>query len=308
MGLGSSLIYPPAFFAKKEELIELAKVVGEYAGMYISQMRSEGNNIEEAVQELSTIVREAGVPTEIYHLKFSGKPNIDKFDSVMGLIEAARAEGLRITADMYTYVAGAKELAAVILPWASDGGTGQLLARLDDPDTRARIVEEMRTPTDAWENLLMAAGAEGVLLADFGNPELREYVGKPLAEVAAMRGMTAEEAAADLVLEDSARTGAIYFIMSEDNMRRKVALPWLSFGSDAAAAPDGDLLNQGCTRAPTATSPDCSVSTSGKNRPSASRRRSANCRPCRRTTSALTSADACAPGTLPMWWSSPRRS
>ena len=157
MGLGSSLIYPPAFFASTEELIELAKVVSEYGGMYISHMRSEANNIEEAVQELITIAREAGVPAEIYHLKFAGKPNWDKFDSVVGMIETARAEGLRITADMYTYIAGATGLAAVIPPWASDGGTEQLLARLGDPDTRTRILQEMRTPTDAWENLLMAS-------------------------------------------------------------------------------------------------------------------------------------------------------
>ena len=246
MGLGSSLIYPPAFFATTEELIELARVVGEYGGMYISHMRSEGNNIEQAVQELITISREAGVPAEIYHLKFAGRPNWRKIDSVVKTIEAARAEGLRITANMYTYVAGATGLTAVIPPWASDGGTEQLLARLGDPETRARILKEMATPTDAWENLLMAAGPEGVLLTDFGAPELMEYAGKTLAEAAAMRGTTAEEAAVDLVLEDSARTGAIYFMMSEDNMRRKVALPWLSFGSDAAAvAPEGDVLNQG---------------------------------------------------------------
>ena len=246
MGLGSSLIYPPAFFASTEELIELAKAVGEYGGMYISHMRSEGNNIEGAVGELITIAREAGVPAEIYHLKFAGKPNWGKFDRVVGMIEAARAEGLRITADMYTYIAGATGLAAVIPPWASDGGTEQLLARLGDPETRARILEEMRTPSDAWENLLMAAGPEGVLLTDFETPELKAHIGRTLAEVAAMRGITAEEAALDLVLEDSARAGAIYFIMSEENMKRKVALPWLSFGSDAAAvAPEGEILEQG---------------------------------------------------------------
>ena len=168
---------------------------------------------------------EARVPAEIYHLKFAGKPNWGKFDSVVGMIEAARAEGLRITADMYTYIAGATGLAAVIPPWASDGGTERLLARLGDPETRARILEEMRTPSDAWENLLMAAGPEGVLLTDFETPELKEHIGRTLAEVAAMRGITAEEAALDLVLEDSARAGAIYFIMSEENMKRKVALP-----------------------------------------------------------------------------------
>ncbi|MDE0368244.1 MAG: DUF885 family protein [Gammaproteobacteria bacterium] len=246
MGLGSSLIYPPAFFASTEELIELASVVGEYGGMYISHMRSEGNNIEKAVSELITIAREAGVPAEIYHLKFSGKPNWDKFDTVVGMVEAARAEGLRITADMYTYVAGATGLAAVIPPWASGGGTERLLERLGDPETRARILDEMRDPDGAWENLLLAAGPEGVLLTDFESPELNDYAGKTLAEVAAMRGTTAEEAAVDLVVADSAGTGAIYFIMSEHNMKRKVALPWLSFGSDAAAvAPEGELLTRG---------------------------------------------------------------
>ena len=246
MGVGSSLIYPPAFFAGTEELIELAKVVGEYGGMYISHMRSEGNNIEDAVRELIAIARAAGVPAEIYHLKFSGKPNWEKFDSVVGMIEAARAEGLRITADMYTYIAGATGLAAVIPPWASDGGIEQLLARLGDADARASILEEMRNPSDAWENLLVAAGPEGVLLTDFETPELKQLAGRTLAEVAAMRATTVEEAALDLVLEDSAGTGAIYFIMSEENMKRKVALPWLGFGSDAAAvAPEGELLNQG---------------------------------------------------------------
>ena len=246
MGLGSSLIYPPAFFASTEELIELARVVGEYGGMYISHMRSEGNNIEQAVSELITIAREAKVPAEIYHLKFAGKANWGKFDTVVGMVEEARAEGLRITADMYTYIAGATGLAAVVPPWASEGGTERLLERLGNPETRARILDEMSEPTDAWENLLRAAGPDGVLLTDFESPELNEFVGKTLAEVAAMRGTTAEQAAVDLIVADSAGAGAIYFIMSEDNMKRKVALPWLSFGSDAAAvAPEGELLTQG---------------------------------------------------------------
>ena len=246
MGLGSSLIYPPAFFASTEELIELAKVVGEYGGMYISHMRSEGNNIEGAVRELITIAREADVPAEIYHLKFAGKPNWHKVDAVIGMIEEARAEGLRITADMYTYVAGATGLSAVIPPWVSGGGTQALLERIQDPVTRARILEEMRTPSDEWENLLMAAEPEGVLLASFEAPELKQYEGMRLSEVAQLRGTSPEETVLDLVLENGARIGAIYFIMSEENMKRKVALPWLSFGSDAeAVAPEGEVLTTG---------------------------------------------------------------
>ena len=246
MGLGSSLIYPPAFFASTEELIELAKVVGEFGGMYISHMRSEGNNIEGAVQELIAIAREAGIPAEIYHLKFAGKPNWGKYDSVIGMIEEARAEGLRITADMYTYVAGATSLSAVIPPWVSDGGVEALLERIQDADTRARIIEEMRTPSDEWENLLMAAEPEGVLLASFNAPELKPYEGMRLSQVAQMRGTSPEETVLDLVLENGARIGAIYFIMSEGNMKRKVALPWVSFGSDAeAVAPEGEVLSTG---------------------------------------------------------------
>ncbi len=246
MGLGSSLIYPPAFFASTEELIELAEVVGEYGGMYISHLRSEGNNIEGAVRELITIAREAGVPAEIYHLKLAGKPNWDKFDAVVGMIEDAREEGLRITADMYTYVAASTRLSAVIPPWASDGGTEALLERIQDPDTRARILEEMRTESDGWENFLIAAQPEGVLLASFHAPELKQYEGMRLSDIAQLRGTSPEETVLDLVLENGARIGTIYFLMSEKNMKRKVALPWLSFGSDAeAVAPEGEVLASG---------------------------------------------------------------
>jgi N-acyl-D-amino-acid deacylase len=235
MGLGSSLIYAPAFYAKTEELIELSKVVSKYDGMYISHMRSEGNQLMEALEELITIAREADVAAEVYHLKAAGNTNWHKMDDVIARIEAARAEGLSITADMYTYLAGATGLDAAMPPWAQEGGYDKWVERMLDPETRARIKAEMTTPTDEWENLMLAAGAEGVLFSGFKNPDLRHYVGRYLSDVAAERGTSPEDTAMDLVIENGDDVDTIYFLMSEENMDKQAVLPWLSFGSDSGA-------------------------------------------------------------------------
>ncbi len=244
LGVGSSLIYAPAFYAKTDELIELCRAAAPYKGMYISHMRSEANRLLEAVDELITIAREAGVPAEIYHLKAAGEENWPKMDQVIARVEAARAQGLRITADMYTYPAGATGLDAAMPPWVQEGGFDAWRKRLMDPATRARIIEEMRTPTDSWENLMRLAGSpERVLLIGFKNEKLKPLTGKTLAEVARMRGVSPEDAAIDLVIEDESRVGTVYFLMSEENIRKQIAKPWVSFGSDAgASAPEGMFL------------------------------------------------------------------
>jgi N-acyl-D-amino-acid deacylase len=244
LGVGTSLIYPPAFYAKTDELIELCKVAAEYGGMYISHIRSEGNRLLEAVDELITIAAEAKIPAEIYHLKAAGRSNWQKLDEVIKKVESARAEGLRITADMYTYTAGATGLSAAMPPWVQEGGMKSWIDRLKDPAIRKRVINEMRTPTDAWENLLLAAGsADNVLLVGFKSEALKPLTGKTLAEVAAMRGKSPEETAMDLVIEDDSRIEAVYFLMSEENVTRQIALPWVSFDSDAQSmAPEGVFL------------------------------------------------------------------
>ena len=244
LGVGSSLIYAPAFYAETDELIALAQVAAEYGGMYISHMRSEGNRLLEAIDELLTISRQAGLPAEIYHLKEAGESNWGKLEQVIEKVEAARAEGLEITADMYTYTAGSTGLNACMPPWVQEGGYKAWAARLQDPAIRKRLKLEMSTPTDDWENLYLGAGPEGVLLVGFKNDSLRHLIGKTLADVAALRGTSPEETAMNLVIEDGSRVLAIYFLMSEDNVRRQIALPWVSFGSDAGSlAPEGLFLN-----------------------------------------------------------------
>jgi N-acyl-D-amino-acid deacylase len=243
LGVGSSLIYAPAFYADTDELVALAGAAGEYGGIYISHLRSEGNRLLEAVDELLAIARRAGVPAEIYHLKAAGRANWDKLDAVVQRVEAARAEGLRITADMYTYTAGATGLDAAMPPWTKEGGHEAWIARLKDPATRARIRSEMAAPTDAWENLYLAAGADNMLLVNFKNAALKPLTGRTLAEVAASRGKPPEETIMDLVVEDDSRVGTVYFLMSEENVRKEVALPWVSFCSDEeASAPEGKFL------------------------------------------------------------------
>jgi N-acyl-D-amino-acid deacylase len=240
MGVGSSLIYAPAFYADINELIALNQVVAETGGMYISHLRSEGNRLLESVDELLRISLVAGVPAEIYHLKAGGESNWPKMDEVIAKVEAARADHQRITADMYTYTAGSTGLDAAMPPWVQEGGYDAWAERLKDPEIRARVANEMVTPTDEWENLFLAAGASGTLLVGFQNPELRKYTGKTLAEVAMERGTNVAETAIDLVIEDGTRVQVVYFLMSEDNVRKQVALPWVSFASDA-----GSLATEG---------------------------------------------------------------
>jgi N-acyl-D-amino-acid deacylase len=244
LGIGSSLIYAPAFYAKTEELIEMCKVAAKYKGKYISHMRSEGNRLEEAVDELIRISREANVPAEIYHLKAAGKDNWPKMDRVLAKVEAARKSGMKITADMYTYPAGATGLDAAMPPWVLDGGYPELYKRIQDPATRKRILEEIRTPTDKWENLYLAAGsADKVLLVGFKNDKLKPLTGKTLGEVARMRGTDPENTILDLVLEDQSRVGTVYFLMDEENIKKQIRMPWVSFGSDAESqAPEGAFL------------------------------------------------------------------
>lgn len=243
LGLGSSLIYAPAFYAKTDELVALAEEAGRHGGMYISHLRSEGNRLLEAVDELLTISRKAGVPAEIYHLKAAGRENWGKLDAVLRKIELARSQGLRITTDMYTYTAGATGLDAAMPPWVQEGGLQAWRERLRDPAVRERVKKEMEAPTDAWENFFTAAGPENMLLVAFKNDALKPLTGKSLSEVARLRGTSPAETAMDLVIEDDSRVGTIYFLMSEENVRRQVALPYMSFGSDAEApATEGAFL------------------------------------------------------------------
>ena len=245
MGVGSALIYAPNAYAETPELVALATEAARCGGMYISHMRSEGDHIEEAVDELIEISRKSGAPAEIYHLKFGGKANWGKYDAIIAKVEAARKAGQRITADMYTYTAGATGLDAAMPTWVQAGGYEQWAERLKDPKVRARVIAEMKAPGKDWENLYNAAGTpDNLLLLAFKNPDLRQYTGKTLGEVAKLRGTSPEETAIDLVIEDGSRVGTAYFLMSEDNVRKAVDLPWMSFGSDEeAAAPEGLFLN-----------------------------------------------------------------
>ncbi len=234
-GLGSSLIYAPAFYAKTDELVALAEVASAYGGRYISHLRSEGNRLLEAVDELMEISRRGKLPAEIYHLKAAGKNNWPKMDEVIRNVEAAQKAGLDISADMYNYTAGATGLDASMPPWVQEGGYEAWKKRLEDPAIRARVIQEMKTPSDGWENLYLGAGADGMLLAGFKNDALKPLTGKTLTQVARERGKTPEETAIDLVIEDGSRVGTIYFLMSEENVKSQVALPWVAFGSDAGA-------------------------------------------------------------------------
>jgi N-acyl-D-amino-acid deacylase len=244
LGIASALIYAPGFYASTDELIEISRVAARHKGIYISHMRSEGNHLVEAVDELIRISRQAGLPAEIYHLKAAGQPNWPKMDRVIAMVEAARASGLRITADMYTYTAGATGLDAAMPPWAEDGGTDALYKRLRDPAQRARIAKEIRTPSDAWENLYLATGSpDRILLVEFKSDALKPMTGKTLAEVARLRGTSPEDTIMDLVLEDRSRIGTIYFMMSDDNVKKQMQLPWVSFASDAGSiAAEGVFL------------------------------------------------------------------
>ena len=244
LGIGTSLIYPPAFYAKTDELIELCKVAAKYQGKYISHMRSEGNQLLESLDELIRISREAGIPAELYHIKAAGEKNWPKEDQLLARIEAAQKEGLKITADMYTYTAAGTGLDACLPPWTEDGGYPALFKRLRDPATREKIAAEVRIDSDAWENLYLAAGSpDKILLAGFKSEKLKPLTGKSLAEVAKMRGKDPIETIMDLLSEDESRIDAMYFLMSEENVRKELTKPWISFGSDEASqAPEGVFL------------------------------------------------------------------
>ncbi|MGB5188464.1 MAG: D-aminoacylase, partial [Robiginitalea sp.] len=244
LGVGSSLIYAPAFYSSTEELIELCKVASGYNGMYISHMRSEGEKILESLDELIRIADEAGIRAEVYHLKQGGKVNWPKYEAVVAKIDSARQAGLHITADMYNYTAGATGLDASMPPWVQEGGYEKWAERLQDPLIRARVIREMKTKAEDWENLYEAAGsAENLLLVGFKNDTLKYLTGKSLAEVAAMRNQSPEETAMDLVVQDGSRVGTVYFLMSEENVKKQIALPWMSFCSDSGSlAPEGVFL------------------------------------------------------------------
>jgi len=244
LGIGTSLIYPPAFYAKTDELIELCKVAARYKGKYISHMRSEGNQLLEALDELFRIAREANIPAEIYHIKAAGQKNWPKVDELLARIEKAQKDGLKVRANMYSYTAAGTGLDACFPPWTEDGGYDALFKRLRDPVTREKIKAEVSVDSDKWENLYLGAGSpDNILLAAFKSDKLKPLTGKTLAKVAEMRSKDPIDTAMDLVAEDESRIGTVYFIMSEDNVKKELQKPWISFGSDEASqAPEGVFL------------------------------------------------------------------
>jgi len=246
LGVASALIYPPGSFAETDEMIALAEVAAEYDGIYISHVRDEGAHLLEAIGELIEIARTADIRAEIYHLKASGHANWPLFPEAVAMVEQARAEGLHITADIYTYPAGATGLNATMPPWVQEGGFEASLERMADPALRKRIVREMNEESGSWENMFHGAGSpDNILLVGFKSEGLKPLTGKTLGEVAAMRGTPPEETIMDLIVEDRSRIGTIYFSQSEDVVRRAIALPWVSFCSDAASlAPEGVFLKR----------------------------------------------------------------
>jgi N-acyl-D-amino-acid deacylase len=243
VGVSSALVYAPGFYAATDELVVLARTAGEHGGMYISHLRSEGNGLLEALAEFLTIAREADVRAEIYHLKAAGESNWNKLESVVERVEEARSSGLAVTADMYTYTAGATGLNGAMPPWVQEGGFEAWRARLTNSDVRARVEHEMTTDTDEWENMFLLAGPEKMRLLAFKNEELRPLTGRTLAEVAQARHTSPALTAMDLVVEDESRVTTAYFTMSEENVRRELGLPWVSFCSDSPAlAPEDPFL------------------------------------------------------------------
>ena len=236
LGIGTSLIYPPAFYAKTEELIELCKVAAKYQGKYISHMRSEGNQLFEALDELLRIAREANIPAEVYHIKAAGQKNWPKEDELLARIERAQKEGVKVTADMYTYTAAGTGLDACLPPWTEDGGYPALFKRLRDPAMREKIKAEVQVDSDKWENLyLMAGSPDKILLVGFKSEKLKPLTGKTLAEVAKMRGKDPIDTAMDLIAEDESRISTVYYLMSEENVKKELRKPWISFDSDEAS-------------------------------------------------------------------------
>lgn len=244
LGLTDALIYSPNTYAKTPEITALAKISAQCGGIYTVHPRSEDDHLKEAVQETIDIAEASGAPAEIYHFKQAGRSNWGKLDEEIAMVNAARARGVRITADMYTYTSGATGLDAAMPSWVQDGGLEKWIARLKDPATRARVVTEMRDPhPKTWDNLYGGAGAAGTLLLAFKNPALKPLTGKTLADVAKLWHESPEDAAVDLVIKDGSRVGVAYFMMDEASVRREVALPWMSFGSDQAApSPEGVFL------------------------------------------------------------------
>jgi len=247
LGIGSSLIYAPGAYAETDELVALTEEAGRYGGMYISHLRSEGNGLLPAIDELITIAREADVPAEIYHLKQAGAENWDKLDDVIARIGEARDEGLRITTDMYTYTAGATGFDAAMPTWVQAGGDAAWIERLKDPTIRARVLKEMRLPSDEWESLYLLAGSpEAVVAVGFKQDSLKVLTGQSVAEIAEQRGTSAEDVIIDLLIANDGDVDVVYFLMSEDNVRRQITLPYMSFGSDAGSlAPEGVFLESG---------------------------------------------------------------
>ncbi len=244
VGLSAALIYPPASYAKTDELIALAREAAQYGGLYISHIRSEGTTFLEALEEFITIAREAGVRAEVYHLKAAGPAHWHKLDAAIKRIEAARADGLAITANMYPYTAAGTRLSAVIPPWAHEGGEDAMLARFRDPSSRERIKHDMSVRSNDWENMWVEAESpQNILLAGFSTEALKPLIGMTVSDIASLRGTSPEDTVMDLLFEDGARIFAMYFLMSEANIRRQIALPWLSFCSDAESlTPEGVFL------------------------------------------------------------------
>ncbi len=244
LGVGSSLIYPPAFFAETDELIALAKAASPFGGMYISHMRSEGDGLLEGVRELIHIAAEAGVPAEVYHLKAAGKKNWYKLEEVIELIDSANAAGLQISANMYNYTGASTGVGACFPPWVQEGTDSDWVNRLKDDSIRNVVIQEMQQPETDWENFFMAAdNPQNILLLGFDNDSLSAYMGKTLAEIANMRNKPPAEVLVDLVIEEGGNISAAYFLMSEENIQKKIHLPFMSFGSDArSVAAEGDVV------------------------------------------------------------------
>jgi N-acyl-D-amino-acid deacylase len=246
MGLGSALIYTPGIFADTDELVALNEVVAEFDGLYTSHIRSEGDRIEESVEELIEVARRSGVRAQVHHLKLAGTGNWHKLDDIIARIEGARAEGLDITTNMYNYPAAATSFTAIMPPWSREGGNQAWFERLRDPETRARVVADILDENGDFENFYLMAGTpENIIPVGFRNPDLRHYTGRSLAWIAEERGTHPVETAIDLILEDESIVGSVYFLMSEENVQRKVALPWMTFGSDSGSmAAEGNFLNR----------------------------------------------------------------
>lgn len=243
LGVGSALIYAPATFARTPELTALVSEAGKCGGMYISHIRDEGPKLLDAIDELVTISRDARAPAEIYHYKQSGRDNWGKLDAAVARVDDARAAGQRITADMYTYAASSTGFDAAFPTWMQDGGLEAWIARLKEPSIRAKAIAEMHGPKAGENTKIVIDEPDKVLLVGFKNPKLKPLTGKTLGEVARERKKAPEEVAADLIVEDGSRIQVVYFSMNEDNVRREVGLPWMSFGADAASqAPEGVFL------------------------------------------------------------------